>query len=111
MKTMRDESFKDFVLDQLEALPDIEARGMFGGFGLYADKTFFGIISDGVLYLKTNADTKARYLDHGMKPFAPSEKQVLKNYFEVPAHILEDRESLVEWAIESIRISHATKRN
>jgi len=30
----KDESFKDFVLDQLRGLDDVEARRMFGGYGL-----------------------------------------------------------------------------
>jgi TfoX/Sxy family transcriptional regulator of competence genes len=30
----KDESFKDFILDQLVGLDDVEARRMFGGFGL-----------------------------------------------------------------------------
>jgi TfoX/Sxy family transcriptional regulator of competence genes len=35
----KDESFKDFVLDQLRELDDVEARRMFGGHGLYQDET------------------------------------------------------------------------
>lgn len=75
---------------------------MFGGFGLYLDKTFFGIISGGVLYFKTNEKTMGRYEAAGMRPFAPSEKQVLKNYLEVPADALEDRDALCAWAEEAI---------
>jgi DNA transformation protein len=33
-----------------------------------------------------------------MEPFSPSAKQTLKNYYEVPAEILEDEEQLAEWA-------------
>ncbi len=87
---MVDESFKDFILDQLQDIPDVWARKMFGGFGLYAGKTFFGIISDDVLYFKTNEKSRELYIEKGMKPFAPSEKQVLKNYYEVPIDLLEN---------------------
>jgi TfoX/Sxy family transcriptional regulator of competence genes len=31
---MKDDSFRDFVLDQLRDLDDVEARRMFGGYGL-----------------------------------------------------------------------------
>jgi TfoX/Sxy family transcriptional regulator of competence genes len=37
---MKDDSFKTFVLDQLQKLDDVEARRMFGGYGLYHDETF-----------------------------------------------------------------------
>ena len=40
---MADVSFKDFVLDQLQHLDDLECRSMFGGYGLYAVGVFFGI--------------------------------------------------------------------
>ena len=32
---MRDNSFKDFILDQLESLGDISTRARFGGYGIY----------------------------------------------------------------------------
>jgi hypothetical protein len=50
-RIMTDESFKDFVLDQLQELDGIEARRMFGGHGLYQDETFFAILHKGKLYL------------------------------------------------------------
>ena len=49
-----DESFKDFVLDQLQELAGVEARRMFGGCGLYRDEIFFGIVHRGRLYFKTD---------------------------------------------------------
>ena len=36
----KDDSFKDFILDQLQELNNVEARRMFGGYGLYRDETF-----------------------------------------------------------------------
>ena len=99
----RDESFKDYMLDQLRELEGVRARGMFGGFGLYADATFFGIVADGRVYFTTNDWTRGEYAERGMKPFRPSEKQTLKNYYEVPADVLEDAELLVEWARRAAR--------
>ena len=101
---MKDESFKDFVLDQLADIPGVRARRMFSGYGLYSDDVFFAIISDDILYFKTNEKTRARYITAGMKPFAPSAKQILKNYYEVPTEALENREVLCELADEAIRI-------
>ena len=43
----RQESFADFVLDQLSELEGASARRMFGGHGLYRGGDFFGIIHDG----------------------------------------------------------------
>src|SRR5207302_1728335 len=38
------DSFKEFVLDQLGALPELRSRAMFGGHGLYQADCFFGIL-------------------------------------------------------------------
>src|SRR5208282_1008063 len=53
--SMADESFKEFVLDQLSALPDARAKAMFGAHGLYSGGRFFGILDEGRLFFKTDA--------------------------------------------------------
>ena len=98
----KDESFKDFVLDQLRELDDVEARRMFGGYGLYQDETFFGIVHKGRLYFKTDDSTVSEYRKRKMKPFRPNAKQTLKSYYQVPLEILEDAERLGEWATQAI---------
>jgi len=99
----KDESFKDFVLDQLHELDDVEARRMFGGYGLYQDETFFGIIHKGRLYFKIDASTIGEYRKRKMKPFRPNAKQTLKSYYEVPVDIIDDRDQLDAWAGSAIR--------
>ncbi len=99
MKT--DDLFVKFVLDQLQDLPGLECRAMFGGYGLYAEEVFFGIISSGTLYFKTRPSTLGKYVEHGMEPFQPNERQTLKNYYEVPVDVLEDHDDLKAWALEA----------
>lgn len=100
---MNDESFKDFVLDQLQELDGVEARAMFGGYGLYRGEIFFGIVHKDRLYFKTNEQTVGRYKEMKMKPFRPNPRQTLKNYYRVPVDILEDRDRLADWAALAIR--------
>ncbi len=97
----KEDSFRDFVLDQLRSLEGISCRSMFGGHGVYLGADFFGIVYDGRLYFKTDETTREKYRSRGMGPFAPSEKQVLKSYYEVPEEIVEDDERLVSWAREA----------
>jgi DNA transformation protein len=66
---MKDDSFRDFVLDQLAALGAVECRRMFGSYGLYSGGVFFGIVSGGALFLKTSAATRPYYERRGMRPF------------------------------------------
>ena len=90
--------FKEYVLDQLHRLSGVECKHMFGGFGLYCNGVFFGIIADGSVYFKTNATTVEAYKERGMQPFKPFAKQTFKNYYEVPEEILGDDDELAGWA-------------
>ena len=88
---MQSDSFKDYVLDQLSEVPELRAKRMFGGHGLYAGESFFGIIHEGRCYLKTDADTRRKFLARGMEPFRPNAKQTLAAYYEVPAEVIDRR--------------------
>lgn len=102
---MKQDSFKDYVLDQLQGMESVTPRAMFGGYGLYCGDVFFGILHQGRLYFKTNDQTRPAYVEVGMQPFSPSDKQTLKNYYEVPPDVLEDGEQLVAWAASAARIA------
>lgn len=99
----QDESFKDFVLDQLQELDDVEARRMFGGFGLYQDETFFGIIHKGKVFFKVDESTVGEYRRRRMRPFRPNARQTLKSYYQVPVDVIEGGDELVGWALKAIQ--------
>ncbi len=99
---MPQDSFKDFVLDQLQGLHDLSARPMFGGHGLYSGARFFGIVYRGRLYFKTDDGTRVDYEVRGMRPFRPREGQTLRNYYEIPEELLDDPEALTAWARKAI---------
>lgn len=107
-------SFRDFVLDQLAALPELRARAMFGGHGIYAEDRFFAILADDRLYFKVDDTNRAEYLARGMKPFTYEKQgQVMSmNYYEVPPEVLDDRTELVAWArrCPTTTASHAKTR-
>lgn len=99
MKKKRD-SFRDFVEEQLGEGVDI--RPMFGGYGLYRDDVFFGILYKGRLYFRTGPLTRKEYVRRGMKPFKPNARMTSKTYYEVPADVLEDRDMLRAWADKAL---------
>ena len=99
----QDESFKDFIVDQLSEMDSVEARRMFGGHGLYHDETFFGIVHKGKLFFKIDESTVGDYRKRKMKPFRPNGKQTLKSYYQVPVEIIEDADGLRQWAAKAVR--------
>jgi DNA transformation protein len=102
----QDDSFKEYVLEQLRDLPGVDCRSMFGGHGLYLGGDFFGIVFDDSLYFRTDDESRARYEELGAQVFRPNPRQTLHSYLEVPGDVIEDREQLAEWAAEAA----ATKR-
>lgn len=101
----KDDTFVEFVCDQLDGLDGILYKSMFGGYGLYCGSVFFGIVFDGRLYFKTNDATRARYEDWESEPFQPNAKQTLRSYYEVPADFLEDIDQLLQLAEEAIDVA------
>jgi DNA transformation protein len=101
---MADESFKEFVLDQLSALPDVHARAMFGAHGLYSGGRFFGILDEGRLFFKTDTQSQADYVVRGMGQFTYESKgrTLTMGYHEVPPDVLENAPELAVWARRAI---------
>jgi DNA transformation protein and related proteins len=108
---MPDDSFKEFVLDQLSALPDVRARAMFGAHGLYCGERFFAILDEGRLFFKTDAQSQADYIARGMGPFTYESrgKVTTMSYHEVPPDVLENREELAAWARRAIATAAQSK--
>ena len=110
---MADDSFKEFVLDQLGALPELRSRAMFGAHGLYSGEKFFGILDEGRLFFKTDSQSQADYVARGMPPFTYEMKGrvMTMGYHEVPPDVLENREELVAWAHRAIQIAAGSKKS
>ena len=98
--------FRDFVLDQLAAIPQLRSRAMFGGVGLYSGDTFFGIVAADELFLRTDDSTRGAYEAAGSEPFRPyADKPMTMAYWRVPLGVLEDAAELAAWAKAAVRVA------
>ena len=105
------DSYKRFVLDQLEELGDVTPRSMFGGVGLYHRDVFFGIVAGDVLYLKVDDVTRGDYERAGMGPFRPfPDRGGTMRYYAVPIEVLESAAALAEWARRAIDVAKRSAR-
>lgn len=108
-------SFRAFVLDQLgRVAPQVRARSMFGGVGIYSGELFFALIADDELYLKVDDSNRTDYEARGIGPFRPygSGGEVMQ-YYPVPADVLEDVDSLRAWvdkAMDAARRGRGRRR-
>jgi DNA transformation protein and related proteins len=101
--------FLDYVLEQLAPMPAMRPHRMFNGVGLYSNEVFFALIHEDTLYFKTGESNIAAYRERGMARFRPfpDRPETALGYHQVPAEVLEDPESLVEWARESVKVALA----
>jgi DNA transformation protein len=104
-------SYLDFVLEQLDAVPRVATKRMFGGVGVYSDGTFFAVIDNDTLFFKVDEALAKRYRDRGMPPFMPIPgAKPMMGYYQVPADVLEDAPMLVTWARDSIAFAERSRR-
>ena len=103
--------FRTFVLEQLaQATPALRSRNMFGGVGLYSSDLFFALMDDDVLYFKVDDDTRAHFEARGMAPFRPGgDGGDVMQYYEVPADVLEDVETLAPWAARAVEVARRAR--
>ena len=59
----------DAIRDALSPLGPVDARPMFGGHGLYVDGAMVAIVTGGSVYLKTDEENRAAFVDAGREPF------------------------------------------
>jgi DNA transformation protein and related proteins len=106
------DSFRAFALEQLQrTVPDVRARSMFGGVGVYAGELFFGLMDDDTLYFKVDDSNRGRFEERGMGPFRPyGDGGDVMQYYEVPADVLEDVELLTSWVEASVALARKAKR-
>ena len=96
----RDRSFVDRVCGLLMPLGPVQARAMFGGWGIYLDDLMFGLVAWDRLFFKVDEESKARFADVGSTAFTyeGKSKPVEMSYWEAPEGSLDSTDALLPWA-------------
>jgi DNA transformation protein len=92
--------FIEFLHEVFADFGPITTRRMFGAHGLYRDGLMFGLMAQGQVYLKTDADNRAAFEAQGCEAFTFEQrgKPVKLSYWRAPACILDDRACAAAWA-------------
>jgi DNA transformation protein len=96
----RDDGFIDYLHELLDPLGQVSTRRMFGGHGVYVEELFMAIVIDGRLYLKVDAETRARFEEAGCEPFVYTAKDapVTMSYWSAPESAMDSAEEMASWA-------------
>lgn len=93
-----DQSFVEYILDQLENVGDITAKKMFGEYGIYADDKFFGLVCDNKLYIKPTEAGRA---------FIGNPTEALPYPGGNPSFLIEEKVADRNWLSELVQLTVA----
>ncbi len=100
------DSYRDYVLEQLNRVRPVTWRKMFGGVGVYAGDRFFALLDNDTLYFKTGDTNRADYEAQNrqpFQPFGPDTKPMA--YHELPGAVLENVSELAVWMARAIEVA------
>ena len=106
------DEFVDYVVEQLSGWGEVSVRRMFGGAGLYRERTMFAVLADDVAYLKVDDSSRDDFLRAGSAPFEPYPEKIkttIRTYFEIPADVMENPDELARWAQRSWLVARKKK--
>jgi DNA transformation protein len=100
------DSFVQYTVELLEPLGPVQARAMFGGWGLYYGGMMFGLIAEGRLYLKTDEENRPAFEAAGGEPFVydsgKGKPPVAMSYWTPPTDASDDAHALLPWARRAV---------
>lgn len=107
------QEYVGYILELLEPLNALSSGRFFGGIGLKSDSVQFAMIMGNALFFVVDTSTRPKYEESGMGCFwykTKKKKVDVKKYYEVPGDLLDDQETLVAWARESIQVARKLKK-
>lgn len=91
-----DQTFVDFVVDQIENAEEITAKKMFGEYGVYAGKKLFALICDNKLFIKPTVAGRSFIKAVVEAPPYPGAK---------PSFLIEDKLEDRDWLSQLVRVT------
>lgn len=108
-----DSDFIAHLLEMLEPLGGVSAKRMFGGHGFFRDGLMFGLVADGVFYLKVDQENAADFEEKGLPPFSYEKKDgkvFAMSYRQCPEEALESPLVMKRWAAAAFEAAMRAKQ-
>jgi DNA transformation protein len=95
-----EKEFTSYVVELMQSIGPVNAKAMFGGYGIFLEGLMFGLIADSVLYLKVDKETEKEFKARGLEPFTYNNKgkELKMSYYQAPEEAIEDSEGMNSWA-------------
>ncbi len=93
--------FVDHVVETMRLFGPVDAKPMFGGWGLYNAGLFFALIAEDALYIKVDDENRADFEAMRLIPFVYETKEghrIAMSYCQAPEDALESPPVMAEWA-------------
>ncbi|MBS97321.1 MAG: transcriptional regulator [Oceanospirillaceae bacterium] len=107
MRSSSGDEFSSWVVELMQCIGPVTPRRMFGGTGLFLDGLMFALVIDGILYLKADEQTRARFIDQGLEPFTylRKGKPCSLSYYQAPEEALESLDVMREWGSQAYGVA------
>jgi len=102
----------DYVQELFAVFGPVAVRRMFGGAGIFAGGTMIGLISDDIIYLKTDGEGAAAFVREGCTQFAymtRAGERMVMSYWRMPDRLYDDPDELAVWARASLSVAQANQ--
>jgi DNA transformation protein len=100
------------IAELFAAFGPVVVRRMFGGVGIFADGIMFGLVDDGVIYLKADEHAIPAFERENLGPFTYATKtgtRSLTSYWRMPERLYDDPDELARWAAQALESARRTK--
>ena len=112
-----EKEFVSYLVDLMQSIGPVCAKGMFGGHGIFLDELMLGLIADSVLYLKADREIIAKFEKKALDAFTYNRqgKEFKMSYYQAAEETLEDAGEMNIWANRAyavaLRATARKKRN
>jgi DNA transformation protein len=98
-----EKEFTSYVVDLMQSIGPVNAKAMFGGYGIFLEGLMFRLVADSVLYLKIDKETENEFKAKGLEQFTYNKKgkEFKMSYYQAPEEALENGEEMSFWAAKA----------
>ena len=109
-----EKEFVSYAIEFMQSIGPVSAKRMFGGYGIFLEGLMFGLIANGVLYLKAGKETEEDFKIRDLEVFTYNKKgkEFRLSYYQAPEETLEDGDEMNSWANKAygVALKAATKK-